>query len=82
VRVIIEKWDHNEYGYRFIVRQWKFVGPLVELVCELTEYEPVLERWSYRKKGYKSYKYSIRKLIWVNSYLLCQRLGVDIRYFT
>jgi len=32
-----------------------YMGPLVELVCELTEYEPDLEMWSYRKKGYKSY---------------------------
>jgi len=55
VRVIIEKWDFNEYGDRIWVTQWKRVGPLVELVCELTEYEPDLERWSYRKKGYKSY---------------------------
>jgi len=31
------------------------MGSLVELVCELKEYEPDLERWSYRKKGYKSF---------------------------
>jgi len=55
VRVIIEKWDYNEYGYRFRVAQWKHVGLLVELVCEVTEYETDLERWSYRKKGYRSY---------------------------
>ena len=55
MRVIVKKWDYNEYGYRFRVMQWKRIGPLVELVCELTEYEPDLERWSYRKKHYKSY---------------------------
>jgi len=49
VRVIINKWDQNEYDYRLRVTQWKHVGPLAELVCELTEYEPDLERWSYRK---------------------------------
>jgi len=52
---MIEKWDYNEYGYRFRVTQWKHVGQLVELVCELTEYVPDSEMWSYRKKGYKSY---------------------------
>jgi len=75
---MIDKCDYNEYGYRFRVMQWKRVGPLVELVCELTEYEPDLEMWSYRKKGYKS----IRKLTWVISYLLYRRLGVDIKYLT
>ena len=55
MRDILKQWDYNEYGYRFGVMQWKRVGPLVELVCELTEYEPDLERWNYRKKGDKSY---------------------------
>ena len=52
MRVIIEEWDYNKHGYRFRVTLWKRVGPLVELVCELTEYEANLERWSCRKKGY------------------------------
>jgi len=52
---MIEKWEYNEYDYRFRVMQWKRVGPLVKLICELTEYEADSERWSYRKKGYKSY---------------------------
>ena len=55
MRVIIEMWDYNEYGYRFRVMQWKCVGPFVELVCELIEYDPDFKRWNYRKKGYKSY---------------------------
>jgi len=50
VRVIIEKWDYNEYGYRFRVTQWKLVGPLVELVCKLTEYEPDLESGVLERK--------------------------------
>jgi len=52
---MIENWDYNEYDYRFRMVQRKRVGPLVELVCELTEYEPGLERWNHRKKGDKSY---------------------------
>ena len=55
MRVIIEKWDYNEYDYRFRVTQWKRVGPLAKLVGLLAEYEPDLERWSYGKKDYKSY---------------------------
>ena len=79
--VIIEKWDYNKYGYRFRVMQWKCVDPLVELVCELTEYESDLERWSYREKGYKSYDITIRRPTWVISCLLYGRLGVDMKYF-
>jgi len=52
---MLEKWDYNEYGYTVCVTQWKYVGQLLELVCELTEYERDLEMWSYRKEGYKSY---------------------------
>jgi len=44
VRVVIKKWDYNKYGYTFRMTQWKRVGPVVELVCELTDYEPDLER--------------------------------------
>ena len=47
---MIDKCDYNEYGYRFRVMQWKRVGPLVELVCELTEYEPDLEMQSIERK--------------------------------
>ena len=47
--VIIEKWDQNEYDFRFRLTKWKRVGPLAELVHELTEYQLDLERWSYRK---------------------------------
>ena len=82
MRVIIEKKDFNEYGYRFRVTQCKHMGPLVEQICELTEYEPDLEGWSYRKKGCKSYDITIRRLTWVISCLLYGRLGVHIEYLT
>jgi len=81
VRVIIEKWNYNKYGYRFRVMQYKRVGLAVELVYELTEYELELERWSYREKGYKSYDITIRRPTWVISCLLYGRLGVDMKYF-
>jgi len=35
VRVIIEKWDYIEYGYKFRVMQWKRVNPLAKLVSYL-----------------------------------------------
>ena len=59
----IEKFGYKEWTYGIRMAQRKFVSPLAKLVCWLTKYELDLERWSYRKEGYKSYD-----IQWGNSF--------------
>jgi len=57
-------------------------GSISELVCKLTEYEPDLERWGYKKKDYKSYYIQKGNSFELTRAYYAEDLRVDIKYIS